>query len=60
MHPAERSVELTFPCPIYSKWFSEYHKIHPNVQINYQSIGLAAGSARSRSAPSISARLTAR
>ena len=29
----------TFPYPIYSKWFNEYHKLHPNVTINYQSIG---------------------
>ena len=29
----------TFPNPIYSKWFSEYHKAHSDVQINYQSIG---------------------
>ena len=29
----------TFPNPIYSKWFSEYNKLHPNVKINYQSIG---------------------
>ncbi len=27
----------TFPNPIYSKWFSEYHKLHPDIQINYQS-----------------------
>lgn len=33
----------TFPYPIYSKWFSEYLKIHPNVQINYQSIGSGGG-----------------
>ena len=33
----------TFPNPIYSKWFSEYHKIHSEVQINYQSIGSGAG-----------------
>jgi len=33
----------TFPYPIYSKWFSEYHKAHPNVQINYQSIGSGGG-----------------
>src|SRR6476660_1507442 len=33
----------TFPNPIYSKWFSEYNKLHPNVQINYQSIGSGAG-----------------
>src|SRR5512135_2356655 len=33
----------TFPNPIYQKWFSEYHKLHPNVQINYQSIGSGGG-----------------
>jgi phosphate transport system substrate-binding protein len=33
----------TFPYPIYSKWFSEYHKVHPDVQINYQSIGSGGG-----------------
>src|SRR5919197_1790296 len=33
----------TFPYPIYSKWFSEYHKAHPDVQINYQSIGSGGG-----------------
>jgi phosphate transport system substrate-binding protein len=33
----------TFPYPIYSKWFSEYNKIHPEVQINYQSIGSGGG-----------------
>ena len=33
----------TFPYPIYSKWFDEYHKQHPNVEINYQSIGSGGG-----------------
>jgi phosphate transport system substrate-binding protein len=33
----------TFPFPIYSKWFDEYHKLHPDVQINYQSVGSGAG-----------------
>jgi phosphate transport system substrate-binding protein len=33
----------TFPYPIYSKWFSEYNKLHPNIQINYQSVGSGAG-----------------
>ncbi len=33
----------TFPFPIYSKWFSEYNKLHPNVEINYQSVGSGAG-----------------
>jgi len=33
----------TFPYPIYSKWFSDYNKIHPDVKINYQSIGSGGG-----------------
>ncbi|MFY9691633.1 MAG: substrate-binding domain-containing protein, partial [Candidatus Acidiferrales bacterium] len=33
----------TFPYPIYSKWFNVYHTEHPNVQINYQSIGSGGG-----------------
>ena len=28
---------------IYSKWFDEYNKLHPNVRINYQSQGSGAG-----------------
>ncbi len=33
----------TFPYPIYSKWFNAYHTEHPNIQINYQSIGSGGG-----------------
>jgi phosphate transport system substrate-binding protein len=33
----------TFPNPLYSKWFSEYNKLHSNVRINYQSIGSGGG-----------------
>ena len=33
----------TFPNPMYQKWFSEYHKTHPDVQFNYQSIGSGGG-----------------
>ena len=33
----------TFPNPIYSKWFAEYNKLHPNIRINYQSIGSGGG-----------------
>src|SRR5207237_6815534 len=33
----------TFPYVIYSKWFSEYNKLHPNIEINYQSQGSGAG-----------------
>jgi phosphate transport system substrate-binding protein len=32
----------TFPYPIYSKWFDEYHK-NTGIQINYQSVGSGAG-----------------
>jgi phosphate transport system substrate-binding protein len=33
----------TFPYPIYSKWFSQYHDQHPDIEINYQSIGSGGG-----------------
>ena len=33
----------TFPDPIYEKWFSEYNKLHPDVQINYQPQGSGGG-----------------
>jgi phosphate transport system substrate-binding protein len=33
----------TFPYPMYSKWFNEYSKLHPDVHINYQSIGSGGG-----------------
>lgn len=36
----------TFPYPIYSKWFNEYHNQHPEVAINYQSIGSGGGIAQ--------------
>src|SRR5580704_638878 len=33
----------SFPEPIYSMWFDEYHKKDPNIQINYQAIGSGGG-----------------
>ena len=33
----------TFPYPMYSKWFNEYHNLHSDIQINYQSIGSGGG-----------------
>ena len=33
----------TFPTVIYQKWFDEYHKLHSDVQVNYQSIGSTGG-----------------
>jgi len=36
----------TFPAVIYQKWFDEYHKMHADVQVNYQSIGSGGGIAQ--------------
>ena len=33
----------TFPYPMYSKWFSDYNKLHPDIEFNYQSIGSGGG-----------------
>ncbi len=33
----------TFPFPLYSKWFSEYRKVDPSIEINYHSIGSGGG-----------------
>jgi phosphate transport system substrate-binding protein len=33
----------TFPYPLYSKWFDQFHKKNPDLQINYQSIGSGGG-----------------
>jgi phosphate transport system substrate-binding protein len=33
----------TFPNPIYSKWFDDYHKSNTSIQINYQPVGSGAG-----------------
>jgi phosphate transport system substrate-binding protein len=33
----------SFPAPLYQRWAVEYNKLHPNVQINYQSVGSGAG-----------------
>ncbi len=33
----------TFPYPLYSKWFDKYHELHPDIEINYQSIGSGGG-----------------
>ena len=33
----------TFPAPIYTRWFAEYNKLHPEVRINYQPLGSGAG-----------------
>lgn len=42
-NPLINGAGATFPFPIYSKWFYEYHKINPDAKINYQSIGSGGG-----------------
>ncbi|HEY1185308.1 MAG TPA: phosphate ABC transporter substrate-binding protein PstS [Bryobacteraceae bacterium] len=36
----------TFPYPIYGKWFEEFRKKNPSIEINYQSKGSGAGIAQ--------------
>jgi phosphate transport system substrate-binding protein len=33
----------TFPAPLYTKWLSDYHKLHPEFAFNYQAIGSGGG-----------------
>ncbi len=33
----------TFPYPMYARWFAEYHKLHPDIEIEYEPIGSGAG-----------------
>ena len=33
----------TFPAPLYQRWFSDYNRSHPEVQVNYQALGSGAG-----------------
>src|SRR5258706_401998 len=33
----------TFPNPIYQRWVTEYQKAHPDIKIDYQSIGSGGG-----------------
>jgi len=33
----------SFPAPLYQRWFSDYNKANPGVQISYQSVGSGAG-----------------
>src|SRR5262245_14992869 len=33
----------TFPAPLYKKWFEEYQKQHPDVQLSYKAIGSGEG-----------------
>ena len=46
--PAAELVDLhgagaSFPAPLYDKWFKAYVAAHPNVRIDYQSLGSGAG-----------------
>lgn len=33
----------SFPAPLYMKWFKAYSAAHPNVQVDYQSVGSGSG-----------------
>ncbi len=33
----------SFPAPLYQRWFAEYQKVDPSVQVSYQSVGSGAG-----------------
>ena len=33
----------SFPAPLYNKWFKDYHALHQNVQVDYQSVGSGSG-----------------
>lgn len=47
VHAADKTLingaGATFPAPIYTKWFQDYNKSHPSVEINYQAIGSGGG-----------------
>jgi phosphate transport system substrate-binding protein len=47
VHAADKTLingaGATFPAPIYTKWFQDYNKVHPSVEINYQAIGSGGG-----------------
>lgn len=38
-----RGAGASFPNPLYQKWLSEYGKAHPDIKIDYQSIGSGGG-----------------
>src|SRR6516164_2498916 len=33
----------SFPAPLYLKWFKTFSNTHPNVQVDYQSVGSGSG-----------------
>ncbi|MDY6781069.1 MAG: phosphate ABC transporter substrate-binding protein PstS [Cyanobacteriota bacterium] len=33
----------SFPAPLYQRWFADYNKVNPDVQVAYQSVGSGAG-----------------
>ncbi len=38
----------TLAYPIYSRWFGDYHQLHPTIELNYASIGSGGGIAQLR------------
>src|SRR5262249_2248795 len=33
----------TLPAPLYLKWFKDYNRAHPNIQVDYQPVGSGSG-----------------
>lgn len=42
-HVKLQGAGASFPAPIYNKWFKAYNAAHPEVQIDYQSVGSGQG-----------------
>src|SRR5215468_3952462 len=33
----------SLPAPLYRKWFKDYNRAHPNIQVDYKSVGSGSG-----------------
>ena len=42
-HTKLQGAGASFPAPLYDRWFSDYNKAHPDVQVDYQAIGSGGG-----------------
>lgn len=42
-HVSLQGAGASFPAPLYERWFADYQKAHPHIEINYQSVGSGGG-----------------
>lgn len=42
-HATLKGAGATFPYPVYAKWFTNYRRVNPNVQITYDPVGSELG-----------------